>query len=520
MHTDSFSTLFDLIHSMNKGEKRYFKLYARSRAPHVRNMNYIRLFDAIEKQREHNEEKIKSLNIVKKDHLRMLKNYLYHLILESMRDHRSKGKHTYNIIKNTFADALILQEKGLKNQEIKFLERAKELSGKHEQWGILLDILLMESKYSPQQSDSKIWKKLSAEMHTLFEKTINLMEYDRFRFYINAIMRSSGTVTVIRHSGQNRMLKKLTNLELIKNGDKAISVSAKISYYWNLSFLYLLRNDYKNCHTVYADLIRFIESNISLVRSPDNILIGAMTNFFNIQILLHRYKEAFETQRKQYALIRKKPKVESKIWRNFYVDETAYYILTGEFKKGILLRKEIEKRVPSLNDPDKSIAPDLTFSDAALYLNMACLYFGNEDYRSALRWTNRIMQQPKTSVEEDLQSFIKIFIILIHFELNTPDILDYLIVSAYRYLRRKERMYKYEESVLRFFRRISKITPTKEFILREFEKFKNELIQITKDPEEKKALFYFDLIAWLESKIANRPFAEVVRQRADMPAGS
>ncbi|TAL60888.1 MAG: hypothetical protein EPN85_06205, partial [Bacteroidetes bacterium] len=64
MHTDSSSELFDLIHLMNKGEKRYFKLYARARAPHIRDINYIRLFDVMEKQDTYNEEKIEALNLV------------------------------------------------------------------------------------------------------------------------------------------------------------------------------------------------------------------------------------------------------------------------------------------------------------------------------------------------------------------------------------------------------------------------------------------------------------------------
>ena len=47
-----------------------------------------------------------------------------------------------------------------------------------------------------------------------------------------------------------------------------------------------------------------------------------------------------------------------------------------------------------------------------------------------------------------------------------------------------------------------------------FRKLKTELEEIVKDPFEKRALEYFDFISWLESKIDNRPFAEVVREKA------
>ena len=43
---------------------------------------------------------------------------------------------------------------------------------------------------------------------------------------------------------------------------------------------------------------------------------------------------------------------------------------------------------------------------------------------------------------------------------------------------------------------------------------KEELVEITKDDFERKALEYFDFISWLESKIEGRVFAEVVREKA------
>ncbi len=43
------------------------------------------------------------------------------------------------------------------------------------------------------------------------------------------------------------------------------------------------------------------------------------------------------------------------------------------------------------------------------------------------------------------------------------------------------------------------------------------LVQFKKlktDPYEKGAFEYFDFISWLESKIENRPFAEIIKEKA------
>lgn len=446
----------------------------------------------------------------------MLKNYLYNLILESMRDLRSKEKNTGSVIKNVLANALIMQEKGLKEQAINFFEKTKKLAVRHEQWGTLLDLLLMESKAMPQKPDLKDWKNLKMEIQSLFEKTGNLTGYDKIRHHMNLVIRKFGAA--MRHGKQNRILKTLKEHTLMKDENKALSVSAKISYYWNLSSLYLLQHNYKDYHAVLIDYIHFIESNYSLIRSPDNVLIAALSNCFSIQSFLNKYKEAYETQRKHYALLQKKSNVTSENWIHFYLNETQYYLVTGEFEKGILLCTEIEKKIPSLNNPG---AYDFKKNDIhqinniALCFNIACLYFGNKDYRNALSWLNHIIRQPKISSHEQIQSFTKIVVILIHYELNTPDILEYLIISAYRYLLKRKLLYKFEESLLRFFRKLSKITPNQKQLFKAFEEFKNELVQITKDPEEKKALMYFDLISWMESKIENRPFAEIVKRKSE-----
>src|ERR1051326_6571998 len=77
--------LFELIKSLNKGEKGYFKKYSQLHTVGDKN-NYLILFDAIEKQKKYDEEKI--LKALSKHsfirHFSDLKNYLYTLILDSL----------------------------------------------------------------------------------------------------------------------------------------------------------------------------------------------------------------------------------------------------------------------------------------------------------------------------------------------------------------------------------------------------------------------------------------------------
>ena len=103
--------LFKLIKSLNKSEKRFFKLASTLQSG---DKNYIRLFDAIEKQKQYDDEAIKEMfkgeTFIK--HLPSEKNHLNKLILKSLRAY-----HADNSVSAQLAEEIknieILYEKAL-----------------------------------------------------------------------------------------------------------------------------------------------------------------------------------------------------------------------------------------------------------------------------------------------------------------------------------------------------------------------------------------------------------------------
>src|SRR4051812_2454367 len=122
MHKKTTSALFQLIQSMSKAEKKHFKLYASYYSKNARDMNYLRLFDVLEKQKEYDEEKIIQKNIVKKERLRALKHYLYNLILESIHVFKIKGEDPDTKLSHLLQCASIMRDRGLENEEMRFLK--------------------------------------------------------------------------------------------------------------------------------------------------------------------------------------------------------------------------------------------------------------------------------------------------------------------------------------------------------------------------------------------------------------
>jgi len=499
MHNKSLSELFNLIHALSKGEKRYFKLYARSRSSHLDNINYIDLFDAIAKQQEYNEEQIVQLGIVKKAHLRMLKNYLYNLIMESLRSLHSKGENIDNRLTNMLKNMHIMRDKGLQEEEIKYFTKAKALALKHERWGIALEAMLGERKAAIRMQDFKALKRIKTEMKLFFTKLNNLKEYMVLQGKVSDFLQKAGMQRGIKNS----ILKKLMAHPLLKDENKGLSVESKGIYYNTLLHYYFFMGNNAAGYKMIAKHMRLLyDTGIQL---PELTYMGLLNNFTIVQHNLGKYEEAYSTIQKHRSLLKKSETAKEHALIDLYINEINHYIFTGMFEKGAALVKEVENKI----DTDKAETP----AAILLYYNIATIYFYQDNYHKALLWINKIINRPHFSFREDMQSWARILQLLIHYELNTPDITDHLIISVYRFLLKREKLYKVEKSILNFIRRLSKIDATRKALLEEFRRFRNELLKITKSPDEKKALEYFDLISWLKSKIENRSLAEIVREK-------
>ncbi len=85
MSNRSVDSLFQLIHSLQKGEKRSFKLYVKRNSSNE-DLKMIHLFDAIDKMPDYDEATLqKRIPSIKKQQLSNIKAHLYKQILTSLR---------------------------------------------------------------------------------------------------------------------------------------------------------------------------------------------------------------------------------------------------------------------------------------------------------------------------------------------------------------------------------------------------------------------------------------------------
>ena len=134
--------LFDLIKSLTKSEKRFFKL---SSSLQSGDKNYLKIFDTIEKQEIYDEDAIKDAykNETFIKHFPSEKNHLYKLILKSLRSYHSDNSASSQL-KQEIKNIELLFRKALFKECGKFLKRAKKIAYKNEKFYYLIDLIAWE----------------------------------------------------------------------------------------------------------------------------------------------------------------------------------------------------------------------------------------------------------------------------------------------------------------------------------------------------------------------------------------
>ena len=138
-------SLFQLVQSLEKSEKRNFKLYIK-RSSGNEDLKIIELFDALDKLKEYDEALLlKKLPSIKKPQLSNIKVHLYKQLLASLRLLKSADSIDLQL-NEQFDYAHILYKKGLFSQSLKILDKAKETAKANQKFNFLTLVLALEKR--------------------------------------------------------------------------------------------------------------------------------------------------------------------------------------------------------------------------------------------------------------------------------------------------------------------------------------------------------------------------------------
>ena len=145
MPNRSTDALFQLIFSLEKSEKRNFRLYV-TRNTDSEDLKILQLFDALDKMSDYDEEALFRKNPgIRKQQLSNIKAALYKQLLASLRV--LKAPDNIDIELHEQMDfARVLYNKGLYLQSLKILDKIKETARIFHQVGLLPQVIFLEKK--------------------------------------------------------------------------------------------------------------------------------------------------------------------------------------------------------------------------------------------------------------------------------------------------------------------------------------------------------------------------------------
>src|SRR5688500_3578569 len=145
MPNRSTDAVFQLIKSLDKSEKRNFKLFVK-RNSGSEDLKIVQLFDAMDKMEQYDEALLLKKNpTISKQQLSNIKSHLYRQVLSSLRMIRDQENIDLQLHEQ-MDHARILYNKGLYLQSLRVLDRMKELARSNNQVTYLLQVLFFEKK--------------------------------------------------------------------------------------------------------------------------------------------------------------------------------------------------------------------------------------------------------------------------------------------------------------------------------------------------------------------------------------
>jgi hypothetical protein len=123
----------------------------------------------------------------------------------------------------------------------------------------------------------------------------------------------------------------------------------------------------------------------------------------------------------------------------------------------------------------------------------------------------------EVEMREDAHCFARIFNLIIHLEMDDGFYLEYAINSTYRFLNKREKLFALEKAILKFMKNYISLNDDKKE-KNAYIKFKKELLEIQEDPYERKLFKIFDFITWVESKIENIHYKDLLQLKKQKTA--
>lgn len=500
--------LFVLIKSLSKSEKRQFNLYVGRLGGNV-DAKFFALFKLLEKQKKYDEKKIIDSGVVSKQQLSNLKAHLYKQILISLRMNPAH-KNIRIQIREQLDFATVLYQKGLYKQSLKLLDKAKNMAIENEEKNIAYEIVelekVIESQYITRSIDTRS-DELTIQAKELSMQNVITSKLSNLSLQLYGTLLKNGYV---KNDEELQRVNSYFNSKLPDYCYETLGFREKLWLYkahlWHSFLTQDFLQSYKYANK-WVDLFKSDSKNIAL--HPVFYLKGKNYLLESLFFIKHydKFKEELLLFEKEIEgkTIPQNNNTEILTFLYYYANKLHLHYLEGSFAEGEYLVDIINDKIVKYKDRLDN------HHIVVFYYKIACLYFGIGKHKECIAYLNKIIKAKHIDVAQDLQCFSRILSLIAHYECGLDYDLEQQFKDTYRFLLKMENLQEVQRVLISSIKSLGDVYPHQ--IKKEFKKIYTQLKVYENHPYEKRAFLYLDILSWLESKIENKPVAQVIQDK-------
>ena len=499
--------LFDLIRGMNKAEKRNFKLYA-NRHSAKGDAKFVILFDTIESLDHYDEAKILRRCNVKKEQLPNMKAHLYRQILVSIR--LLSSQHSVHIQIREYIDfAKILYDKSLFRQSLRMLDKAKQLALTNECYSSALEVVEFEKKIEGlhmTRSAGDQAGKLSKQSNELMVKIDNINKLSNLAIQLYFLNLKLG---YIRSEKDSNLVTGYFKNKLNAFDPSELSFHERLYYYQVRMWYSYIQHDFLRCYRYAQTWVSLFEENQSFKATYYDHYIRACSRLLDVLFMTRQYTPMVEliakVERELYSVIPSSDNATIMSGLCLLFAKINVHFMDATFAEGVSLAADVDHFVERWKD----------YLDEhyrmMLFYKIACMYFGNGDYKKCKFYLQKIISVRDPQFRRDLQCFARILHLIASYDSGDDYSLEYQMRSVYSFIVKMNDMHAVQQEIMAFLRRLPRTYASN--FREELVMLREKLLPYENHPYERRPFFYLDIISWLDSKIDNVPIAEVIKKR-------
>lgn len=501
---NKLNTLYILINSLSKAEKRFFKL---TTGLHQGDKVYVFLYEQMEKNTPENEVYSLFAGKYKNESFEMAVKHLYRVLLSCLGHLRDKEDIQDKIFKY-ISMAAILFERELYSEAFLELDNAKKLAVKFENDPLLLLIRRTELKYK----SSLLFEDMTEKQ--LVNKQMKINEVTKYSRSINLHLQLYDILKYrISYQGYARSEKQkdnlndlvLSELSLIANNSYKSFEAEKLHLHFQALY-YLNSGNYKAAIRFYKELINLFDENKHLIQNPPIYYLSAITGILDTLKASHLYDEMpfFIAKLKELEQAPYATEFIFSIKTLIFQYNLAYYINTGNFSEAL----------EYMNNHGKHLLAKVSLlgldAQLKLYLSCTVLYLCISDLSGARSMMKKILGSGKVFYSLPSYKTARLVNLILQAELGNYELIQNEINSIKRTIHNEKQVYTTEKIVFRF--TLAYPLPVYEKTrMQLWQQFKKTFTSIENDKYEQKLLQTFDFLAFIESKLTRVSLAEVLK---------